>query len=62
MSDSASPIVRFGPFELDLRSGELRKNGSRVGLQDQTLQILSVLRERPGEMSGSIWTLDKVDR
>src|SRR5712692_2104759 len=43
-------IVRFGPFELDLRSGELRKNGSRVGLQDQPLQILSVLLERPGEM------------
>src|SRR5438128_3340158 len=43
-------ILRFGPFELDLRSGELRKNGSRVGLQDQPLQILSVLLERPGEM------------
>jgi hypothetical protein len=27
-----------------------------------SLQILSVLRERPGELSGSIWTLDKVDR
>src|SRR5438445_5221960 len=27
-----------------------RKNGSRVGLQEQPLQILSVLRERPGEM------------
>ena len=47
---SATRIVRFGPFELDLRSGELRKNGSRVALQDQPLQILSVLLERPGEM------------
>jgi Tol biopolymer transport system component/DNA-binding winged helix-turn-helix (wHTH) protein len=47
---SATRIVRFGPFELDLRSGELRKNGSRVGLQDQPLQILSVLVERPGEL------------
>jgi Tol biopolymer transport system component/DNA-binding winged helix-turn-helix (wHTH) protein len=47
---SATRIVRFGPFELDLRSGELRKNGSRVGLQDQPLQILSVLLERPGEL------------
>src|SRR5882672_5554417 len=50
--DSASgpQIVRFGTFELDLRSRELRKNGARVGLQDQPLQILSVLLERPGEM------------
>ncbi len=47
---SATRIVRFGPFELDLRSGELRRNGTRVGLQDQPLQILSVLLERPGEM------------
>jgi DNA-binding winged helix-turn-helix (wHTH) protein len=32
-----------------LRSGELWKNGSRVSLQDQPLQILSILVERPGE-------------
>src|SRR3989442_8968302 len=43
-------ILRFGSFELDLRSGELRRNGSRVSLQDQPLQILSVLLERPGEL------------
>src|SRR3989441_13349104 len=47
---SATRIVRFGPFELDLRSGELRKNSSRVSLQHQPLQILSVLLERPGEL------------
>jgi Tol biopolymer transport system component/DNA-binding winged helix-turn-helix (wHTH) protein len=47
---SAARIVRFGPFELDLRSGELRKNGSCVSLQDQPLQILTALLERPGEM------------
>jgi hypothetical protein len=39
----APQIVRFASFELDLRSGELRRNGSRVGLQDQPLQILSLL-------------------
>jgi serine/threonine-protein kinase len=47
---SVTRIIRFGPFELDLRSGELRKNGSIVGLQDQPLQVLSVLLERRGEL------------
>jgi Tol biopolymer transport system component/DNA-binding winged helix-turn-helix (wHTH) protein len=45
-----SRIRRFGPFELDLSSGELRKDGVRVALQDQPLQILVVLSERPGEL------------
>jgi DNA-binding winged helix-turn-helix (wHTH) protein len=43
-------IVRFGVFELDLRSGELRKAGTRVTLQEQPLQILTVLLEQPGEL------------
>src|SRR4051794_3025286 len=47
---SASAIVRFGPFELDLRSGELRKHDARVRLQEQPFQILSALLERPGEV------------
>ena len=42
--------VRFGVFELDLQSGELRKSGSRLALQQQPLQLLSVLLERPGEL------------
>jgi eukaryotic-like serine/threonine-protein kinase len=41
---------RFGPFELDLTTGELRKNGLRVRLQDQPLRILQALLEAPGEM------------
>jgi DNA-binding winged helix-turn-helix (wHTH) protein len=41
---------RFGPFELDLGTGELRKNGARVRLQDQPLRILQALLETPGEM------------
>jgi DNA-binding winged helix-turn-helix (wHTH) protein len=41
---------RFGPFELDLATGELRKNGVRVRLQDQPLRILQALLETPGEM------------
>ena len=43
-------VVRFGVFELDLRSGELRKSGARLNLQQQPLQLLSLLLERPGEL------------
>jgi Tol biopolymer transport system component/DNA-binding winged helix-turn-helix (wHTH) protein len=44
------PVVRFGAFELDMRTGELRKSGLRVGLQDQPLQVLTLLLERRGEL------------
>jgi DNA-binding winged helix-turn-helix (wHTH) protein len=37
-------------FELDLRSGELRKAGSRINLPDQPFRILAVLLEYPGEL------------
>src|ERR1700740_2333304 len=43
-------IFRFGLFELDLRAGELRKSGLKIKLQEQPLQILTVLLERPGEI------------
>ena len=43
-------VIRFGLFELDARAGELRKQGVRIKLQDQPLQILQVLLERPGEL------------
>ena len=42
--------VRFGVFELDRRSGELRKAGVRVSLQEQGLQVLALLLERPGDL------------
>jgi len=42
--------LRFGVFELDVRAGELRKHGLRVRLQEQPLQILSILLERSGEV------------
>ena len=45
-----SRLVRFGVFELDLRSGDLRKAGARLNLPDQPLQVLSALLERPGEL------------
>lgn len=50
-SRSAEPrIVRFGPFEVDLRSGELRKGGVRVSLQDQPFRVLVRLLDRPAEL------------
>jgi DNA-binding winged helix-turn-helix (wHTH) protein/Tol biopolymer transport system component len=48
-ADSAQ-IVRFGEFELDLRTGELRTNGQRLILQEKPFQLLNALLERPGEM------------
>lgn len=42
--------LRFGLFELDLQSRELRKSGVRIRLQDQPFQILAMLLERPGEI------------
>jgi len=42
--------LRFGVFELDPASGELRKHGVRVRLQDQPLKLLLTLLERPGEL------------
>src|ERR1700693_2730191 len=42
--------VRFGAFEVDLRTGELRKHGIKIKLQEQPLQILQQLLEHPGEV------------
>jgi DNA-binding winged helix-turn-helix (wHTH) protein/WD40 repeat protein len=42
--------IRFGVFELDLQAGVLRKNGIRIRCQEQPLQILAALAERPGEL------------
>jgi TolB-like protein/DNA-binding winged helix-turn-helix (wHTH) protein/tetratricopeptide (TPR) repeat protein len=41
--------TRFGPYEVDLRSGEVRKHGIRLKLQDQPFQVLAILLEHPGE-------------
>jgi TolB-like protein/DNA-binding winged helix-turn-helix (wHTH) protein/Flp pilus assembly protein TadD len=43
-------IVRFGTYELSLQSGELRKAGVRIRVQQQPLKLLEVLLERPGEV------------
>jgi DNA-binding winged helix-turn-helix (wHTH) protein len=42
--------VRFGVFDLDLKAGELRKDGLKVRLQEQPFQILKMLLEHPGEV------------
>src|SRR4051812_7124737 len=42
--------IRFGPYELDLRTAELRKNTLRIRLQEQPFLILVALLERPGEV------------
>ena len=41
---------RFGVFEVDSTTGELRRTGVRVKLHAQPLQVLLMLLERPGEM------------
>ena len=46
----ASEILRFATFEVDLRSGELRKQGRRIKLQDQPFQVLVHLLQRPGDV------------
>ena len=46
---SVPPIIRFGVFELDPRAGELRKQGMKIRLQGQPVEILVMLLERPGE-------------
>jgi eukaryotic-like serine/threonine-protein kinase len=46
----APEILRFGTFEVDVRSGELRKQGVRIKLQEQPFHVLIVLLQRPGEV------------
>jgi TolB-like protein/Tfp pilus assembly protein PilF len=45
-----SRVVRFDCFEVDLQSGELRKRGIRLGLRNQSFQVLATLLEHPGEV------------
>ncbi len=43
-------IVRFGAFELDLHSGELRRSGIRLPVQGRPLQVLAILLKTPGQL------------
>lgn len=61
---SSDTFLRFGAFELDERTGELRKEGARIRLQEQPWQILRLLLEQPGkiitrdELREKIWPSD----
>jgi DNA-binding winged helix-turn-helix (wHTH) protein len=58
----AGRVARFGAFDLDARTGELRKRGVRVRLQEQPFQLLAILIERAGglvtrdEIRRRLWT------
>jgi TolB-like protein/DNA-binding winged helix-turn-helix (wHTH) protein/Flp pilus assembly protein TadD len=56
--DQSRPTYRFGDFAFDPRSGQLRRNGVTVRLQEQPFQILLLLLARPGE----VVTRDEVRR
>src|SRR3984885_43538 len=47
---NGSRTIRFGAFEADLHSGEVRKSGNRIKLQDQPFKVLQILLERPGNL------------
>jgi DNA-binding winged helix-turn-helix (wHTH) protein len=59
-----SGIARFGVFEADLDSRELRKQGRRIRLQDQPFAVLAILLERPGivisreDIRQKLWAAD----
>jgi eukaryotic-like serine/threonine-protein kinase len=56
--------TRFGPFEVDLRSGEVHKHGIRLKVQDQPFQVLAILLEHAGdvvtrdELRQKLWPAD----
>jgi Tol biopolymer transport system component/DNA-binding winged helix-turn-helix (wHTH) protein len=43
-------VLRFGIFEIDLRAGELRRDGVKLKLQEQPFQLLCMLVEHSGEV------------
>jgi len=57
-------VYRFGRFELETRSGELRKNAHRVRIQEQPRRILTLLLEHAGdlvtreELHQALWPAD----
>jgi cholera toxin transcriptional activator len=50
MTGDEKKIYRFGVFEADASSGELRKSGMRVRMQEKPFQVLMLLLDRPGEV------------
>lgn len=58
------PVVRFGPFEVNLRTGELRKHERKVKLAGHAFEVLAILLDCPGELvsreeiRGKLWPAD----
>jgi TolB-like protein/DNA-binding winged helix-turn-helix (wHTH) protein/Flp pilus assembly protein TadD len=50
MKPVQTPVVRFGIYEMSPQSGELRKGGVRIRVQQQPLKLLEILLERPGQV------------
>ena len=50
METTTARSVLFGPYSLDLRSGELRKHGTKLKMGEQPFQVLVMLLEGPGEL------------
>src|SRR3989441_11387878 len=54
-------VVRFGTYEVSLQSGEVRKAGVKIRVQQQPMKLLKILLERPGEvvtreeLRGRVW-------
>ncbi len=61
-SPRPTSVVRFGTYEVSLQSGEVRKSGLRIRVQQQPMKLLEILLERPGEvvsreeLRGRVWT------
>lgn len=64
MPSTLPSLVRFGNFEVDVRAGELRRDGSKVRLQEQPFLLLTVLLESAGkivtreELRQRLWSAD----
>src|ERR1700687_5869925 len=48
-SQPPNSVVRFGTYEVSLQSGEVRKAGLRIRVQQQPMKLLEILLEHPGE-------------
>src|SRR6202140_3371375 len=49
-SPPPNSVVRFGTYEVSLQSGEVRKSGLRIRVQQQPIKLLEILLEHPGEV------------
>src|SRR5215470_11219651 len=63
-ANTSSRVIRFATFEVNLQTGELRRRGQRIKIQEQPFQVLAALLERPGEivtreeLRSKLWSAD----